>query len=390
MRILIFEDDGAKFNAIAKHIHECHPTGACKIQRVENINDGLVLLGSDAFDLVIVDLMMPQIEGGKLGSNGVSIVQAIEKSPKNQYASLVAITKYPTEAQNNRSLFSDSGALILEYDSTEMDWKAGLRFIIGRIRSRIRYDFIVLCALEKEANAFLETRLSDFRHRSIYGMGVTEVNLGESRGILVIMPRMGLVDAAVYSARLLNLFRPKAMAMSGICGGMEKESQLGQLIVADPCWEYQSGKLTDSGFEPATYPIPLQERVRVILQGIADDSAFIKSIYAGVDLPTDSEPDKPIVAPFTSGSAVVADISTGDKIIAQQRNATAVDMELFGLYRAVHLTDESIKFFGVKSVVDFCNPNKNDDWQAAGCIASARFCVEAIDRLLLEDRTATE
>jgi nucleoside phosphorylase len=74
------------------------------------------------------------------------------------------------------------------------------------------------------------------------------MTIGDSRGMAIVPFRMGLVGMAIACSKAIELFRPKIVAMSGICAGVDGESKLLDIVVGQTCWEYQTGKFKDGKF----------------------------------------------------------------------------------------------------------------------------------------------
>lgn len=84
-----------------------------------------------------------------------------------------------------------------------------------------------------------------------------------------------------------------------------------------------------------------------------------------------------LVGPLASGAAVVADDVVVAGILEHKRTLIGLDMEAYGVARAVHeggrkQTNATI----VKAVTDFGNLNKDDKYRWFASYASARFAIE--------------
>jgi nucleoside phosphorylase len=114
---------------------------------------------------------------------------------------------------------------------------------------------------------------------------------------------------------------------------------------------------------------------------------FAQLLEARIDAnhPRPSLRSKPVLAPFVTGSAVIADSQKLAHIEKQHRKVAALDMETFGLYFAAHEAPTSLQhYFSVKCVVDLADSQKDDDLHHYGCSVSAR-ATEALLRELLKD-----
>ena len=124
---------------------------------------------------------------------------------------------------------------------------------------------------------------------------------------------MGLVEASIVTTRAIELFKPRVIAMSGICAGMAGNSKLGTLVLADMCWEYQAGKWSDTGFKIEHYDVPLHSAIRTTLnQLIASDPKGTRYKENLIEDPVVFK--SIIVAPMSTGSAVVASAEQSEKI----------------------------------------------------------------------------
>lgn len=54
----------------------------------------------------------------------------------------------------------------------------------------------------------------------------------------------GMVDASIFATQMLELFRPKIIFMTGVCGGIP-DLPFGSIIVADKVFTFQKGKISD-------------------------------------------------------------------------------------------------------------------------------------------------
>src|SRR5262245_42673124 len=54
---------------------------------------------------------------------------------------------------------------------------------------------------------------------------------------------MGGVAAASIAERLIAEYSPQCLAMCGVCAGRRGDTNVGDVIIADPLWMYDTGKL---------------------------------------------------------------------------------------------------------------------------------------------------
>ncbi|RVD17818.1 MAG: response regulator [Mesorhizobium sp.] len=379
MTTVVFEDDDRKFNEISavlisKGIKES------AIRRCSNMAEFSSLRSID-IDLCIIDIRMPGIRGGDTRNAGIEILQMLDYSGL-QRIPVLAITAYPEEAQIDAERFLARGCIIYDYDRKET-WQQALDIFLAQARDRGRYDFIIFAALEKERDAFLSDPKFRIDSVSRYGINHWECDLDGKSGSIVLLPRAGLVVAATVVSRVLTQYTPLVAAMAGICAGIGDSTPLGQLLVADVCWEYQSGKWLKDSFEAEPYQVDMHPDTRASFVKILEDRGLLKTLeknYTGRYRP--DEASKPKLAVFTTGSAVIASADRLKHVQIQHRKVSGLDMEVFGFMQAVEISNHRIHAFSAKTVVDKADESKGDRLHEYGCYLAAQFCLRAISDLL--------
>ncbi len=350
-------------------------------------------LNSETFDLIVLDLMLPFIDGmaADVGAGLELLKQIRSKSSRNTSATIIGLSGYPEELRDARVKFDEHGVLILNYAEGGM-WRDAILRVADDVRARAGLvrpvDFLIIVALKEESDGFTAADVKLDEQFVVGGLVVQHVQLlssESSRGIIVRLRQMGLAAAINDTVAALTLFKPNIVCMSGICAGFKDNASLGQLIIASPSWEYQSGKWSDNGFELAAYQIPLRAETRAIIEQAVTSAAFLGAIEDELPLST-ARPrlrTLPKLAPAATGSAVIADASRLEHIKLQHRKVAALDMETFGVYFACHESCRSIQhYFSIKCVVDLADDKKDDDLHEYGCITSARAVIRAISALM--------
>ena len=171
--------------------------------------------------------------------------------------------------------------------------------------------------------------------------------------------------------------------MSGICAGIGDEAGLGQLLVAELCWEYQSGKWLDEVFLAEPYQTDIPTVTKPLVAQVLEDKelpARLEYQYGGQNRP--SQRHQPKLAVLATGSAVIASEKRLDNIKQQHRKVRGLDMETFGFMRAVELSGKTVHAFCAKTVVDKATESTGDELHEYGAYISARFTVDMIATLL--------
>lgn len=263
------------------------------------------------------------------------------------------------------------------------------------LKQSIEYgcDLFIITALEVPENSAvlnlpwnwqineLESEVATFRSGSF-------VNHGESKRVVAACTnQMGMISAAVLATKAIYCFRPRYIAMAGIAAGIRGVCNLGDIVVADPAWDYGSGKWASKGservFQMAPRQLPLCAVLRNRFERLAQDREFLERVWtAWPSAKPDSHPNL-IIGPMASGAAVRADGEAENEVKAQHRKAVAIEMEAFGVMAAAHEAPlPEVKSFIVKSICDFADAEKSDDHQAFAAYTSANVIREFAEKYL--------
>lgn len=378
MKYLLIEDDQGKSEKITEHLNVLDDNA--KIDIADCLSDARRSVLTNSYDLIIFDLYLPINKGEKEQDISGDIISDFAAS-KNSYSETIAITKFKDESLNKSPLFNDNGVTLVTFDENDNRWKDALFQKIEKIKNKNRFDFLIFCALTKERNAYQNTDAKLGSLKIIGGLSCQEITIGSYRGVCIKPQRMGLVNMAITCTKAIELFGPKIVAMSGICAGVEGESNFLDIIVGQICWEYQTGKYKDGKFQQEPYQVALKTSIATEIEMLSEDSDFLKSLKNGL---YDSELKNSgiNVAPISSGSAVIADATYMAIIGEQHRKWAALEMEMYSMYEAATQSLYEPLFFGAKAVVDMGDAAKGDSLHPTACTLSARFVVAFLKHYL--------
>jgi nucleoside phosphorylase len=196
---------------------------------------------------------------------------------------------------------------------------------------------------------------------------------------------MGLTAAAIATTHLLLQFRPRLVAMIGIAAGTRSGSkQFGDVLVADPSVDYNSGKVVMAAgireFQPDPYPIGLDPRLRSLLQKYRGPHPLFAEIRRRWDGPLPQGPNRVHVGPVGAADQVIDDATRVLEIQKNWRKLIGVEMETYGVYRAVLESPEpKPRVASFKAVCDFA-AEKSDSWQEYAAFLAAEFATEFLKR----------
>lgn len=376
MKILIVEDDASKREEIASFLFSLGvPSDDVMVAK-----DMAEFLGKfcPEVSICIIDLRLPAYDGAENDRNGIGILQAIENASGGR-VKLLAISAFPEEFADIRPQFESRGCLLLDFDQKEV-WRSVLKQMVIQVQADEVLDFVILCALRKERAPYTGMDFLEGKPRSKDNITRFDISIAGKRGSVIELPRMGLVDAAIGAARCIEKYKPRLICMSGVCAGFDGRAVLGQLLVADMAYEYQSGKWTNDGFSQEPYQVPLNEDVRVLALDMLDDPKLLSRLEEGWSSDRPSKMSDPRLAMFTSGSAVIAAEELMVQVATHHRRVCGLDMEVYAVHRAAQIASCKPDFICAKTVVDLADGEKSDELQPYGCVISAKFIVDFIER----------
>ncbi|MCV0437436.1 MAG: hypothetical protein K5880_02305 [Hydrogenophaga sp.] len=378
MKYLLIEDLDAKADEISAYLRSIDD--AAQIDRVDNLGEARHRLLVNEYELIIFDIYLPLTKGESEQDVSSEILADFARS-RNYHAEAIAVTKYSDRGLQRSRLFNDNGVTVVEFSESDGQWRESLLQKVRKIQSSRRLDFIVFCALTKERSAYQNTEADLGEHMQIGGLNCQELSVGNYQGMCITPSRMGLVNMAIACTKAIELFRPKIVAMSGICAGVLGESKYLDIVVGQVCWEYQTGKFKDGKFKQEPYQVPMKSLFKTELEQLAEQPAFVTGLKQGL-FDTELKESGVHVAPISSGSVVIADSARMTEIGEQHRKWAALEMEMYSLYEAASQSVVEPLFFGAKAVVDMGDQGKADALHATACTLSARFVVEVLKRKL--------
>ncbi len=185
---------------------------------------------------------------------------------------------------------------------------------------------------------------------------------------------MGMTAAGVLTTKMINTFKPKYVIMVGIAAGIAYKNDIdqiyGDIVVPNVVWDYSSGKFVSEhrgdvtfgglGFIPRPHFINTDETMLEAVARAMESTENECHIHIG---------------PMACGTTVVANSEVIEKQVhSQYSNTAALDMES---YAVMYATNASVspkpKALVIKSVCDYANEEKSDQYQKFAAFTSAQF-----------------
>ncbi len=263
-------------------------------------------------------------------------------------------------------------------------------------------DICVICALPEEVRAFLEVvhqqcnvdfeERINLEYKYDYRLTIIKNNKGEPLTLHVSwLPRYGPQEMTLHLSRVLEEYRPRMAIMTGICAGDARQVHLGDLVVAERTFTYDSGKFTkdEHGHRIHEYDTMTYQLDANILQflGLFEDWKSPVAHLKRPSLPSERQKRGKVachIKAMASGNAVRADHPFQD-VRVPVRETVAIDMEgaAFGLVMSRH---PLIRWLVVKGVCDYADRDKNDAWHSYAAQASALYALSFIRAYVTSER----
>jgi nucleoside phosphorylase/CheY-like chemotaxis protein len=405
LRILIVEDDTVKFGRVYRTLTS-DGVNESDIYHVVCAAQALECLRAVHYDLMLLDVNLPR----RMGDNptrggGMEVLRELGRDADLQRPRyIVGITAFEDVVAEFGGAFDDQLWSLMHYSETSDRWVSQLRLKLSYIRALkksehfsdgVTYggDLAIVCALDtvefeavrRLACDWQPLRLPHDETRYLSG------NIpSQERAFSVIAaaaPRMGMPATSVLCAKIIHQFRPRYLVMVGICAGRAEKVHLGDIIVADPTWDWGSGKvISDKNtpkFLPSPHQLDLDGDIVSSLKDLSDDKAGLTSLKQNA---RGTQPPFELVVhfgPLASGAAVVAHKPTFDALLTQHRGLLGVDMEAYGVAAAaIGSGKPRPTALIIKGVCDYADKDKGDDYQEYAASVSAGFLYRAAQHFL--------
>lgn len=405
MRVLLLENTQEKANVIADVIKETGCVQESMIDFVQDINSSKKHLKENVYDLFIVDIKVPKRFGEKdLKDGGYQLIRTLSKQTLgyNVPSHIAAITEFDDTYDNYKEKFDEGLVSFIKYGRELSGWKNQLKNKIDLIKKSLstslideyKYDLAIICALDSpELEAVKELSNNWNRvnlpntsipfYKTIFDFGEKQLNV-----LAVSIDKMGMVATSVLATQVIENFRPRYLAMTGIAAGIKDEVSLGDILVVNPSWDFGAGKIKvdDDGnqlFEIDPRQEPIDSDINLNVLELSKDSSFFNKLRAEWKASKITNVLTVHSGPVASGAAVIADGEITKKIKLQSRKIIGIEMEAYGIiYAAKHATKPKPEPLVIKSVCDFADKEKNDGFQSYAAYTSAQFLYEYAKRYI--------
>ena len=399
MKILMVDDSPQRLKPLIERL-EALGLPRENIVLAQCAMDARARLQATQFDLLLLDICLPRrAEDAPADASSLELLEdVIEGEDLIPPRHILCLTAHDTSAASVSEKFRQHTWAIVRYAADTDEW-------IGQITNSVAWLIKSGAATEPQQHTIdlaIVTALRDPEFEAVLKNGwiwspaepLDDVNFiqkaaFESAGrtftvCAATAPRMGMVSTALLSAKLIAQLRPRVIVMTGICAGVPGKVKMGDVLLADPSWDYQSGKrvkdkkVTQFSFSP--HQLDIAEDIRSRVDQIGADKAFLRKTLDAWQGEAPGEFGVEI-GPVASGSAVLADGEALEEIKRQKRDLIGIEMEVYGLYAAARAASSPRpSAFALKSVCDFADPDKQDAMQKFAAYTSASVMTELFER----------
>ncbi|WP_194713359.1 phosphorylase family protein [Noviherbaspirillum soli] len=411
IKILIVEDEFEKRRLLVETLLQVNLISINDIEHASDVFAAKKLIQRTRYDLVILDLNIPA-RADKLPEVGAGLdilrfVRLNHSAISPRY--IVGMSAYDDAMVAAKDDFALSLWKLLKFSHTDLSWQSPLKQSVEYLieQNRPPYpndgrtyhtDLGIVVALEGEELEGLKSIHANWQQVSVpydhsrYIRGTFNNGQREIDVVAVAAAKMGMPPAAVVASKLIHNFRPRYLAIVGICAGVRGKTNLGDILIADPCFDWGSGKwvrdadTTKLRFRPAPYPWRLDEALRSAAVQVSEIPGVIDKIYDSFE--GVRPPNRPAVKidAMASGGSVLQATELMDDVRDQHKNLVGVEMESYAVFTAAeYAADPRPECISIKAVCDFGDDEKSDDYHTFAAHASAHFLHELATLKLFND-----
>lgn len=400
-----------------------------EFERAEDYEATIQRLSTEYFDVLILDLMLPSINAPANIKNAEAVLGFLDDDRSFNSPLVIGLTAVDEAFVDQNRNFSDRLLMLEKYHPLENGWARNIsEKLVGLTRSRSAFlsflarnkgiDLVILAARYKSEFLPIVSLVQwsvahPVEEKGPSGTtvvrGTASIGGKEMSVMIVSMGQMGLSSTSAITTILIERYRPRYLAMLGMCCGFRIETASSQSKLLDVsiaktalCWD--EGKYYDEatsrgleGFSYRADPTYMANTdsllvSRFIEEGCLNFNERAKKLLKQAKIQTQLKPlknmcsDNPKVS-FglnVSGNCIVSRRSLIDQIVGRNPTAQSLEMEIYSVMKAVSLTDGLRPVtLCIKAVADFGEEKESDLFDPVQPIAS-KISFLAFDELMFE------
>lgn len=398
IKILIVEDNPEKLKRVVDFLSK-----DCNVMEEEmdcavNVREARDFLTAKHYDLLLLDLVLPMNdEDDASADSGTQFLDEIYYNPSiNIPIHIIGLTEFDKVYKDCYDQFEDKVWALLNFQLGATDWSTKLKSKVHHLQSfrksykefiekEKKYDVAIITALNVEFEQLKEVckleKLSTDDTLVFYGGILNTMQSNNVKIVACCINDMGMQSASAVTSKVIAMYSPVYLFMTGICAGIESAGmKFGNIVIAKQVWDYESGKIADLAtggysFKPDMKCIPTNQSIITRLSDFANNKTVISAIHNDCK---SKKPDNQLVVKCDSvgsGPYLLRSKNYLAELLENDRKLVAVDMEGYGVYKAASFHQSTIPVL-IKAVSDYGDPEKKDDFHDYASYVSARFVVD--------------
>lgn len=397
-KILVIEDNTEKLRSIYQALENIKGVSIEDVDHEIDATSAKKRLKEICYDLIIVDIAIPLNKSTPIDiKGGIKLVEEIlQRAIYNTPAHIIGLTAHNEIFEEAKTAFNSQILSVIRYSDTDNEWERLLsngisQWISSKTSStnakpNYNYDVAIITAVDIEFKAV--KNLSSTWDRVVVPndstMYLETILNHEDKKIRVIaasLSQMGMNASAVLSMKIIHNFRPKYLFMPGIAASIKDSFShgFGDILVIDECWDGGAGKITQDVegkycFQPVALHIRLETDLSEKMRVLKDNSTLLRDIkdkFTAGSLPNTELAIH--IGSVVSVAGVIANSEITNELTQKDRKLLGLEMEAYGMYySANNCSHPKPVVMALKSVCDFANNSKNDDFQSYAAYTSAQ------------------
>lgn len=246
-------------------------------------------------------------------------------------------------------------------------------------------DFLIVTALPEELEAVLRL-LEDYEQVQIGGSLIcyvctlpADVQNSGYKVAVTKLSQMGNVEAGIHTTQVVNELNPSYVLMVGIAAGVKSRVNLGDIIIPTQVIYYEQAKQTPDGVQCRPLSIPSDHCLLHNAQNYRgvdwQDLIAIENPLREHTGPSGSDTPRVHFGPFAVGDKVIADQHSVNTLLHLHPKLIGMEMESYGVALAAAIAPARPRFLAIRSVSDFADEDKGDDWREQASLNAAAFTI---------------
>lgn len=417
IRILILDDSERKIHSIKKILIEGCGLQEDNITIANSVAAGRTEVSREYFDLVLLDLVLPILQGDEpIDNGGLSFIREIMTADARVKipTQIIGLTEKEYAYENEKAEFQKLLFSVIQCKQGEYEWINDLKqavnysirckeSILDNMRCRMTYDVAVICALPDEFKQMVEAFGGETKWKQIQieedvpflfkSTIVSTANNHDIKVIAAMAGRPGVIPTATLTTLMYTLFHVKTVFMTGFSAGFpSKNLALGDILVASSIQDYASGKLKDVDGNltllKEVHQIEASSSLLLAMQELLEDEntqiELMLKIKKANLLVNNRDSYQVSMAATCCGPYVITSDEVVKELKKDDRKIEGLDMEGFGLYLASKILSNKVQkeAMWIKGVGDFADPNKADGYHKTCSFGSATLLYRFIKEKL--------